>query len=847
MNRRHFYPLFLVIILAIALVAKPSPLLATTKEKSPEPEVAAPKPPADNILEFEWNRQVSAAVFTRSNMLWVIFDQAKAFDTKTLLEAGGGIIQSIELIPNRYYTIIRFEMDKPRAVSAQQFGLNWGVRLAKDPRRTLQAIQAESVNVPPAPPHVYIGVNQSDVKPVRITDPVVGDEMIVIPLSRVNFGIPQARRYVDFQMLETAQGVALQLFTDSIKLYPTASAINLVTPSMELNNTMPRDVKEKVVVTNNKILPSSLLPFNEWAKDDPATFGGDLSSLQKAVTDASPNEQSKQRLRLARFYLFHDFASEAWGVFNLIRETDKAFAESTDVKLANGVAAFAMRKYLEAQKIFSSIPALEKPEQEAEVDFWRLVVKSKLDPRAKVPPFFLEHKDGFVARYPLWLQRELALTAAEQHITSDDLEVAGQMLQVLDSVNPDGKITNDITYLKGLFAAHHDQAPKAITLWDGLTKDALDRYNRTRAQMALVELLLAEKKIDIQEAIKRLNTIRLAWRGDELERNILKILGQLYIDAGDYKEGLRVWRGVVTNFPNTPDALYVATKMTQTFIYLFNQGGADKLSPLDALALYYEFKELTPIGEQGDMMVQRVANRLFQMDLLNEASILLTHQVRYRLKGEEKIRLGKRLAMLHLWNKRPSLALEVLDVLDAEGEFPGLAVTRYHLRAQALSDLGRYDEALKLLENDYSVDARSIKMGVYWKTKRWDGVSLMLSPEFRRLSYKERALTASETGDLLLLATVYSIQKKKYALNKLYTDFKGRIPSDQVNEQKTFDFIAGNLDAVDYKDIKGTMQVQPYQSFLEKYRNYAKDHGLGEVEKASAEGEAKPDPVGAGG
>ena len=39
------------------------------------------------------------------------------------------------------------------------------------------------------------------------------------------------------------------------------------------------------------------------------------------------------------------------------------------------------------------------------------------------------------------------------------------------------------------------------------------------------------------------------------------------------------------------------------------------MSALDAVSIYDEFKELTPIGKEGDMFVQELAERLVDVDL----------------------------------------------------------------------------------------------------------------------------------------------------------------------------------------------------------------------------------------
>ena len=84
------------------------------------------------------------------------------------------------------------------------------------------------------------------------------------------------------------------------------------------------------------------------------------------------------------------------------------------------------------------------------------------------------------------------------------------------------------------------------------------------------------------------------------------------------------------------------------FRSLFLDGDADQMEPVRALALYYDFRELTPVGKEGDEMIRLLADRLVAVDLLDRAAQLLEHQVKFRLRREKKAQIGVRLAAIHL-------------------------------------------------------------------------------------------------------------------------------------------------------------------------------------------------------
>ncbi len=63
-------------------------------------------------------------------------------------------------------------------------------------------------------------------------------------------------------------------------------------------------------------------------------------------------------------------------------------------------------------------------------------------------------------------------------------------------------------------------------------------------------------------------------------------------------------------------------------------------------------------------MVRRLADQLVGVDLLDKAGALLDNQVRSRLQGLEKTKVGTRLALIHLLNQQPQKAIDILSFSD---------------------------------------------------------------------------------------------------------------------------------------------------------------------------------------
>jgi len=121
------------------------------------------------------------------------------------------------------------------------------------------------------------------------------------------------------------------------------------------------------------------------------------------------------------------------------------------------------------------------------------------------------------------------------------------------------------------------------------------------------------------------------------------------------------------------------------------------------LALFYDFRELTPIGRRGDEMIRRLADRLVSVDLLDQAADLLQYQVDNRLEGAAKAQVATRLAVVYLMNHKADRALAALRASRAADLSDDLRNQRLLLEARAIADMGRYDLALEVIGN---VDGR---------------------------------------------------------------------------------------------------------------------------------------------
>ena len=154
-----------------------------------------------------------------------------------------------------------------------------------------------------------------------------------------------------------------------------------------------------------------------------------------------------------------------------------------------------------------------------------------------------------------------------------------------------------------------------------------------------------------------------------------------------------------------------------TFDSLFLAGKGDAMPAIDALALFYDFRELTPIGGRGDEMIRRLADRLVSVDLLDQAADLLQYQVDHRLQGAARAQVATRLAVIYLMNRKPDRALATLRATRTADLSNDLRNQRLLLEARALSDLGRHDLALEVIANIDGREAIRLRSDILWAAR----------------------------------------------------------------------------------------------------------------------------------
>jgi hypothetical protein len=335
----------------------------------------------------------------------------------------------------------------------------------------------------------------------------------------------------------------------------------------------------------------------------------------------------------------------------------------------------------------------------------------------------------------------------------------------------------------------------------GRPQDALAAYRfatgsndrPAAAQGRLREIALRYSLGETQKPdfIGELEVLTTAWRGDETEVEALQTLARLYTEQDDYREAFHVMRVALTAYPNSPLTRNIQSEAAKTFDALFLAGKGDALPAIDALGLFYDFRDLTPIGRRGDEMIRRLADRLVSVDLLDQGAELLQYQVDNRLQGAARAQVATRLAVIYLMNHKPAKAQAVLRATRTADLSDEIRVPRLMIEARALSDLGRHDFALEVVAGLEGRESLRLRSDIYWTSRNWQKAA-----EHIELLYGDRwksfePLSDVERADMLRVGVGYALAEDKLGAARLRDKYAAKMAEGP--DGRAFDVVTGGL------------------------------------------------------
>lgn len=807
--------------------------LETVIENNPEIQQISGIQP--HVVTLTATRASGMAAFERAGFLWLVFDNP---DLKVAPLVAGpekekfGTFEKIEIENG-----IAYRLPTPAGYKfyGEGGGLQWRLVMTPNPRavKTMEPV-AEGQGASAMLNFPMAGARKN----LKITDPLLGDEIQVVTASDASDVGGEARRYVEFETLPSFVGAAFLSKVDDLTTKISTTGVAVTRPKglsvSAIRDTqaavLKNDIQKEKEFFENEENPnrlSGVFDFARWEMGGLTALEKNRQIIMRGVGAKQGSYKVEDLITLAKLNVANDRGHEALGLLRVAEQELPGIQDNAEFIALRGAAETLAGKFDEA------IRNLKNPsvQQFGEIGYWKAAALAGLEDWQQadsVMPSDLR----LLEEYPVQIQQPLILKLIEVALRAGKTAEARDLLEILEPEFPQMSFARQSAwkYLNGELERQNGKPDKAAENWETLITGR-DDYYRAKAGLSLTRLQLERKKITPEKAIDRLEGLRYAWRGDELETLVNYRLGEVYINNEDYLKGLSVLRNAVSLSPDSPISKEVTDYMTETFRSLFTDGKLKDMSPLDAVSIYDEFKELTPIGKEGDIFVQELAERLVDVDLLGRASALLEHQLNHRLEGESAAKVAIRLAAIRLLDNKPESALLSLEVaqnkLSAATDIGAqdAAFKRREinlLKARALSKVGRANEGLDLLAG-MAEDANLIRLraDIAWNAGRWAEAAKAFEGliAIENIS-KTRPPNEYQTGLILNRSIALNLSGNRSALDTMRTRYGDLMA--QSDKAKIFDLITRprQLGMVgDDSSITSLIsEVDLFGDFLESYK-----------------------------
>ena len=169
----------------------------------------------------------------------------------------------------------------------------------------------------------------------------------------------------------------------------------------------------------------------------------------------------------------------------------------------------------------------------------------------------------------------------------------------------------DLTVLKGRVMEGLGPPRRGADASIARPRNRRDRPAAARGRLREIALRQSIGEMKRDDATAALETLTTVWRGDETEAEALQLLGApLCRGTAAIATRSRSCAPRSSAYPHSEMTRRIQDEAAVAFELLFLGGKGDAMPPIDALSLFYDFRDLTPVGRRGDEMIRKLADRL---------------------------------------------------------------------------------------------------------------------------------------------------------------------------------------------------------------------------------------------
>jgi len=779
---------------------------------------------------FPFEQETPAAAFRRGDVVWMIFDTPAAIGEPDESDDFAALASAFSVSPSGGTEIVRMTLATDRLATLGSEGRSWVLSLGDVVLTPSELIELERRQTEQGLFEIEADLERPS-KVHEVRDPEVGDILEVVTAYPPARGVVRDLSYVDFSALRSVHGLVVKPLHDGVSVrIEEKSAIVSAERGLIVSSSQGQvGTTEQVAAVER----DGFMNLTSLQEQSPLRFIERQETYMSRAASAERRELDAIHLEMARFFLANDMSYESLGVLDLLRSDLTVQELSDDLELTRAAALTLTKRPQEALRTLNSPQIAEM----ADAQMWRVMAHTDAGNYAAARADALA-SEAIYTDYPDWVRQDFLFAAVTAALETGDTETASRFL---------GQITTSGLDLEGLsrfelLSARIDEAAGRFdealdTLGQVISIDV--RPTRVEAIYRTMKILERMGRLDPARAAETLATEVMIWRGDELEADMLQLLAEQYFLTASYREAFETVQMASVAHPDDPSTERMLNQARTEFADLYLNGLADSLEPIDALTLYYDFRNLTPSGARGDEMIRNLARRLVKVDLLEQAGELLRYQIDNRLEGAARAQIAADLAIVHLANRDPEKSLQALRDTRISGLPPALDRQRRILEARALIDAGRDELALDILSSMDGRDADLLRVDAHWRGKRYreaaETIEQLYSSRGNNTQFSQSARL-----NLVKAAVGYVLDDDKIGLTRLRSKFADQL--DDYPEWSMFDFVTGDVKvtSVEFRQIaKEVAGFDSLKAFLNSYSEvYGVEGALAPIKSGLGAGQA---------
>ncbi|OQW62148.1 MAG: hypothetical protein A4S17_08935 [Proteobacteria bacterium HN_bin10] len=785
----------------------------------------------DTRVTVSWPSPARAAAFRRGEAIWLVFDATGRFDLSGVTRVGRRH-QDMQVVQGQNVLALRIPAAPDVQVSARAEDNAWTFTLAARAAPPQAAPLTREVSAE-GRGRMTVGFGREGV--VRwIADPEIGDRIAVALIGGPARGVDTRRATLEAAVLPSAHGGVVEPRADDLALTFEAGTLT-VTRGQGLIAAAPAQSDLEAGLSAAMMENTLQATPQADAEQSLAQVRDRIDELTRRAADEGVREGAPitARMALARYLLEHEFAPEALGALRFASINQGELVEiDPEYRLLRGAANVMMGRIAAAQPDLTASALMNNPS----AALWRGYAAAQQKNWADARRELERGAAGLDEHAPAWRAR-FQLALAEAAIELNDFAAAEAAARAA-LTSPDAALRLQARLIEARVVGARGDPARALTMLDELGR-APDEETAVRAQVEAIRIRRATGVMRAVDSIEPLEALRFRWRGNATELAVVGLLGETYSEMGRWREALATMRIAADRFPTDLAARQLRADMSTLFERLFLDGEADRLEPIQALGLFYEFADLTPVGPNGDRIVRLLAGRLVHVDLLEQAAQLLQHQVDERLEGISKAQVAADLAAIYLMDHKPDRALVALAGSRQPNMPQTLQADRRILEARALLELGRHEGAAELVERDRSEEAQRVRAEAAWRARDWPRAAAELRTLMGMRS-RAQALDASGRQTVLRAGVALTLAGDEAGVRALYRDYAGDMANTE--EADAFEVIAAGVSA-DGAAIRDVARAVARTDLLDRFMQRLRTRMTEQAAQATAQADPAQTPT----